>query len=177
MNIQKTRDFYAQKKGAKILQQEFGYFVLDRWISEGHIKDKNELAKLVGLEDEGMVRYGNLGWCEAAFYPVFEEKVLEDRGEYELVQDFAGRHVLYFKDRRHGFMPEYLDHPVKDKTTWERDVKWRMAPDAAGRFGEGFKKGLASLEDKIKQGAMVGQNIIGGYMYLRSLAGPEDICM
>ena len=49
-------------------------------------------------------------------------KVLEDRGDYEVVQDFAGRHVLYFKGRRDGFMPEYLDHPVKDMKTWEENA-------------------------------------------------------
>ena len=54
--------------------------------------------------------------------------MLEDRGNYELVQDFAGRALLCFKGRRDGFMPEYVDHPVKDMATWERDVAWRMAP-------------------------------------------------
>jgi len=170
--VQKTRDFYAMKKGAKIVQHEFGYYVMDRWIKEGHIKDQNELMELWGTDEKGMEYFWNLGWCETQFMPWFETKVLEDRGDYELVQDNAGRGVLCFKGRRHGFMPEYVTHPVTDRDSWERNVKWRMDPNSPGR------KPLNDQEDeKIKkvsaQGSMVGQTLIGGYMYLRSLVGPE----
>ena len=71
-------------------------------------------AELFGFGEAGDVGIGGLGWCEAAFVPAFETKVLENRGEHELVRDSAGRHVLCFKGRRNGFMPEYVDHPVKD---------------------------------------------------------------
>ena len=82
------------------------------------------------FDPSGGTGVGNLGWCEAEFSPVFEEKVIEDRGEHEVVQDFAGRHVLFFKGRRSGFMPEYLDHPVKDMKSWEENIKWRLNPDS-----------------------------------------------
>jgi uroporphyrinogen decarboxylase len=71
-------------------------------------------------------------------------------------------------------MPEYIDHPVKDWKTWEENVKWRLAPDAPGRF--------AYLDDlrpqavaAAAQGHMLSQHVIGGYMYLRSLFGPEGV--
>jgi hypothetical protein len=115
-----------------------------------------------------------LGWCEAEFCPVFKEEVLEDRGEYELVRDFAGRHVLYFKGRRHGFMPEYVDHPVKDWESWERDVKWRLDVNAPGRF-EQVDNNFNQTKYMIDLGGMVIQHVVGGYMYLRSLVGPEGI--
>src|SRR5574344_2740598 len=123
----KARDYYAIVPDAPILRKEFGYYCLDRWIAEGHLKPREAvpgdyyayLSTLFGYDGPGIdVVYG-LGGCEAALCPVFETKVLEDRGEYELVQDFAGRKVLYFKGRRNGFMPEYLDHPVKDMKSWE----------------------------------------------------------
>jgi len=171
-SIQKTRDFYAQKKGAKIPQNEFGYYSLDRWISEGHIKGQDDLTEMWGAEERGIEYFWNLGWCEAQFMPWFETKVLEDRGEYELVQDNAGRGVLCFKGRRHGFMPEYVTHPVTDRDSWERDVKWRMDPNTPER-----QKLNDQEDEKIRrvsaQGAMVGQTAVGGYMYLRSLVGPE----
>jgi uroporphyrinogen decarboxylase len=69
-------------------------------------------------------------------------------------------------------MPEYLDHPVKDMKTWTEDVKWRLDPSAPGR--------VAKLEEKMEgarqaaaRGEMICQGLIGGYMYLRSLLGPE----
>jgi len=46
-------------------------------------------------------------------------EILEDRGEHEVERDHAGRHVLYFKGRRSGFMPEYIEHPVKDRKSWK----------------------------------------------------------
>jgi len=76
---------------------------------------------------------GQLRLVRGRVRPAFEVKGLEDRGEHEVVPGLRGRHVLY-SGRRNGFMPEYLDHPVKDMATWERDVKWRLAVGAPGRF-------------------------------------------
>ena len=101
----RIRDFYSLKPDAGIIQTEFGFYCLDKWKSQGFIDDNTNLGELFGYEDAGIAGFGGLGWCEAGFSPCFEEKILEDRGEYELVQDFAGRHVLYFKGRRNGFMP------------------------------------------------------------------------
>jgi uroporphyrinogen decarboxylase len=172
--VQKIRDFYAMKRNAPIYQLEFGYFVWDKWKAEGHVTDDTDINQLFGFDENGRAGLWSLGWCEAAFCPVFDEEVLEERGKYELVRDFAGRHVLCFKGRRQGFMPEYVEHPVKDWATWERDVKWRLAADAGGRFDK-VAEGLDGAREMIGLGAMVIQHVVGGYMYLRSLAGPEGI--
>ena len=170
----KMRDFYDLKPDAPIYMEEFGFYSLERWQREGHIAKGENLAKRFGFDTGGFVPAGRLGWCEAAFYPAFEVKVLEDRGDYELAQDHAGRHVLYFKGRRSGFMPEYVDHPVKDRKTWEEDVKWRMDPETPGRL-DGFDEEIIRLKAAAAQGRMIRQSIIGGYMYLRSLMGPVDL--
>ena len=100
--------------------------------------------------------------------------MLEDRGDYELVQDFAGRSVLCFKGRRSGFMPEYVDHPVKDQKTWEENCLWRMNPSSPARETEAARV-LADAVTKAGQGMFIGQSVVGGYMYLRSLIGPEAL--
>ena len=115
-----------------------------------------------------------MGWCEAAFAPAFEEKLIEDRGEHEVIQDFAGRHVLVFKGRRSGFMPEYLECPVKDMKSWQEDVKWRLDPTTAERY-RNLKDSMASAKAEAAIGKMITQRVIGGYMYLRSLIGPERL--
>jgi uroporphyrinogen-III decarboxylase len=169
----KLRDAYARVPGAPLFQREFGFFCLARWRQQGMPQDVPR-AELFGFDPPGRHMLGQLGWCEAAFAPKFEEKVLEDRGEHELVQDFAGRAVLCFKGRRSGFMPEYIDHPVKDRRTWEDNVKWRLDPrtetrcaDLAGRMGD--------ARADAARGHVVTQNLVGGYMYLRSLIGPADL--
>ena len=170
----KMRDFIEMMPDAPVFQCEFGYFSLNRWKREGYIDDSTDLSDLFGFDEPGNYDIGSLGWCEAAFSPEFEEKVIEDRGDHEVVQDHAGRHLLCFKGRRSGFMPEYLEHPVKDRKSWEENVKWRLNPKNEERY--------AGLDERMKEaaacagnGMVISQNVIGGYMYLRSLMGPVDV--
>jgi len=90
------------------------------------------------------------------------------------VQDYAGRHVLYFKGRRNGFMPEYMDHPVKDRKTWEEGVKWRLDAKTSNRYAD-LEARMERARGQAAQGMIISQGLIGGYMYLRSLIGPESL--
>jgi uroporphyrinogen-III decarboxylase len=71
-------------------------------------------------------------------------------------------------------MPTYIDHPVKDMRTWEDDVKWRMNPDSPERYTD-LAGRMAHANAMADKGMIIQQNLIGGYMYLRSLIGPEDL--
>ncbi len=173
-SVRKLRDFYAVKPDAPVYMREFGYFSLEKWVSEGHIKDYSELHRLCGFDDAAVENIFGLGWCEAAFRPEFETKILEDRGEYELAQDYAGRGVLFFKSRRNGFMPEYVSHPVSNIKSWEENCKWRLIPDDL-RLKEEETQAAAIAPIVTETGRMVSQRVIGGYMYLRSLIGPLDV--
>jgi uroporphyrinogen decarboxylase len=169
----KLRDIYARTPGAAFHRREFGYYCLDRWHEQGLPQDA-DLAAWFHYDPPGNVSLWGLGWCEAGFLPGFETKVLEDRGAYEVVQDFCGRHVLCFKGRRDGFMPEYLDHPVKDQRTWRENVLWRLDPTTPERYAQ-LAGRLAEAEAAARRGLMVTQCVVGGYMYLRSLIGPTDL--
>ncbi len=173
-DIQKYHNFYEKKANAPIIMREFGFFTKERWQKEGHIKQGEDLNHLFDFDEMGIHYIRQLGWCEAPFEPPFEEKVLEDRGNYELVQDFAGRHVLYFKGRRNGFMPEYTDHPVKDMKTWVENVKWRLDPKTEFRYRQ-FDQMIPEIQKEVLRGKYLGEKVVGGYMYLRSLMGPEDV--
>ena len=176
--VRKMRDFYAIKPNAGIHQQEFGFYSMDRWKMEGHLSEnvtQAELDELFGFDAPGLFSLGGLGWCEGGFIPTFEEKWIRDEGDsYEIIQDYAGRHVKYFKGRRQGFMPEYVDHPVKDQKTWEEQCKWRLDPQTPERYTRiadtVVRARKAELEDKV-----ICQNLVGGYMYLRSLMGPLEL--
>lgn len=174
----KRRDAYSITPDAPLLQGEFGYYSIDAWKKQGMPADANEWGaygqEVFGLEPSGDHKLWDIGWCEAAFEPKFEVKIIEDRGDTEVEQDFAGRHVVYFKGRRNGFMPEYLDHPVKDMRTWESNVKWRLDPAAPGRVQKSLNA-MPSAQQAAARGEMICQCVIGGYMYLRSLIGPEGL--
>ena len=170
---QKLRDTYAVTPGAPLYRREFGFYCLERWYDEGLPRDA-DLAVEFFYDPPGSIGLGQLGWCEAAFAPAFDEQVLEDRGDHEVVQDYAGRKVLYFRGRRSGFMPEYLDHPVKDERTWRDDVLWRLDPATPSRYAD-LDNRMAAARAQAARGLMVSQGLIGGYMYLRSLIGPGEL--
>ena len=169
----KLRDTYAITPGVPLYRCEFGYYCLERWHEQGLDPDA-DLSELFNYDPGATYDFYGLGWCEAAFEPAFETKTVEDRGEHEVYQDWAGRKVLVFKGRRNGFMPEYLDHPVKDMGTWQDLCKWRMDPTSPKRW-EGFDETVAGAKAAAAKGHILRQLLIGGYMYLRSLIGPTDL--
>ena len=171
----RLRDTYAITPGAPLYRREFGLMegTLERWQQEGMPQDVPR-ERLFSYDPRGQYDLTDLGGCEAAFLPAFEEKRVEDRGEYEVIQDSAGRHLLVFKGRRDGFMPEYLAHPVRDAATWERDVLWRLNPASPERFADLDAK-MERAKAAAAQGMIMTQQIVGGYMYLRSLIGPADL--
>ncbi len=174
MGVKKMREFYKMKPDAPVYQCEFGFYSLERWKAEGYISEDSDLREIFGYDEPGTYSLEQLGWCQAPFVPAFDEEVIEDRGDHEVARDTAGRHVLFFKGRRSGFMPEYLEHPVKDMKTWEENCKWRLNPQSQERYAdidERMKKANA-LSDR---GMLIVQNLIGGYMYLRSLIGPLEL--
>ncbi len=178
---QKIRDFYALKADAPIYKREFGWYVLERWIKEGYLKPMNEvddydayLRSVFGFDEPAVNSVYGLGWCEAALFPAFKEEVLEDRGAHELIRDFAGRTLLVFKNRRQGFMPEYVDHPVTDIKSFEENIKWRLDANTENRDTLS-RTALNDAIDGQKRGNAAVQCVIGGYMYLRSLIGPERL--
>jgi len=71
-------------------------------------------------------------------------------------------------------MPEYVDHPVKDMRTWEENVKWRLVPATPERYAN-LKERMKSAKSQAARGIMIQQSLIGGYMHLRSLIGPEAL--
>lgn len=172
-SARQLRDAYAITPGARLVRREFGYYCLEQWHEQGLPRDAN-LAEVFQYDPPGRFDLWGLGWCEAGFAPTFEERVLEDRGEYELVRDFAGRSVLCFKGRRSGFMPEYMDHPVKDMKTWVEHCKWRLDPETPQRWA-GLEQTIAKAREAAGRGLLISQRVVGGYMYLRSLIGPEGL--
>lgn len=169
----RLRDTYAITPGAPFYHKTFGLWMcLDTWKTQG-LPD-TDLATLFRLDPPGNHSLGQLGWCEAAFRPAFPQLTIADRGDTEVVQDTAGRQVLYFKGRRQGFMPEYVGHPVRDLKTWEEDVLWRLNPASPERYAD-LEARMAGARAAAAQGLMITQNLIGGYMYLRSLIGPEAL--
>jgi len=173
----RRRDTYAITPGAPLLRTEFGFYCWDEWKLQGMPdieQGSPEANELFHYDDSGAHGLWELGWCEPAYMPHFEVKILEDRGETEVEQDWAGRGVLYFKGRRSGFMPEYLTHPVKDLESWKANAEWRLEPQDPRRY-EGLAERMAAAQSAAARGEMITQHVAGSFMYLRSMLGPEEL--
>jgi uroporphyrinogen decarboxylase len=74
-------------------------------------------------------------------------------------------------------MPTYLQHAVACERDWQENVKWRLEPTDPGRWEE-FEARRGEIEAASAGGEppfWVRQMLIGGYMYLRNMFGPEGI--
>jgi len=174
---ERLRATYEFKPVDHLVRREFYIWeeAIERWKAEGLPKDYQE-QNLFVFDPPGMVSVGlNLGWCEPPFVPAYEEKVVKDDGDTEIIQDFAGRWLRVFKGRRHGFMPDYLKHPVTCMRDWEEEVAPRLDPAEPSRYTilAGACAHAAACRENDHQ--MVQQGMVGGYMYLRALMGPEEI--
>ena len=75
-SVCRLRDTYAMVPGAPLYKREFGYYCLDEWKEQGMPQDV-PLSELFDFDGPAQHSLGQLGWCEAAFAPGFEDKVLE----------------------------------------------------------------------------------------------------
>ena len=162
-----------------MVRQEFYIWgeAIERWKTEGLPRDYAE-QNVFNFDPPGVVEVGlDMGSCEPPFLPAYETKVISDEGTTEIVQDFAGRQLRCFKGRRHGFMPDYLKHPVTCMKDWEEDVLPRLNPESPERYSTLKGAAAYAAERRTAENLMVRQAAVGGYMYLRALMGPEDLLM
>ena len=84
----KLRAFYARTPGAPLCRQEFWLMpeTIAAWKTQG-MPDDVSWEELFQLDPPAEHRLRDLGWCEAGLEPKFEERLIEDRGECEVVQD------------------------------------------------------------------------------------------
>ncbi len=127
------RDTYAITPGIPMVKREFGYFSLEAWAEQGMPPDA-DLVELFDFDPPGKFSLGQLGWCEAGLCPVFETRVLEDRGDYSWCRTSRGAASSASRAGAMGSCPEYVDHPVKDMRSFEEQIHWRMDPASPERY-------------------------------------------
>lgn len=176
-SLERIKATYEFRPVDHLIRREFYIWTeaLDRWKAEGMPSGVSQ-SELFSYDPHAGGIFQRLGWCEPAFVPPLTEMVLEETDEYQIIRDAAGRTVKFFQGRRHGFMPTYLKHAVAGQKDWEEEVRPLLDPAHPQRWVD-FDKDLAALKQNISRyGDFVTQHSIGGYMYLRALVGPEEIC-
>lgn len=102
--------------------------------------------------------------------PVFEIKVLEEDERTRVETTFGGQIVRVSK-KYPWRMPTYLDHPVKDRATWNK-YKWRLDPNVPERWPSDWD---AFVEKRNSEDTPVCLLAGGFFGPLRSMMGLEQL--
>ena len=78
--------------------------------------------------------------------PTFETRVLEDEGDYQVLQQSDG--TIIRKAKLLSSIPKQLDHTLKDRASWEEHFKWRLDPENPERLPADLDERLAAVADE-----------------------------
>ena len=182
-HVERMKAIYEGTAFDRMPRLPFGFFqqTWDRWRAEGLPEEAAhygpKFREYFGFDPSVWLGQGpNLGWCEAPLEPAYEEKTLRIENGHEIVQDATGRVKAYPVGTRQQVMPTYLKHAVASRADWEEDIKPRLDVETPGRW-EGFDEAMSEQRDIVARAeGLRSAGCVGGYMYLRSLIGPVDLC-
>jgi uroporphyrinogen decarboxylase len=106
--------------------------------------------------------------------PAFERKVLEDRGDCEVVRQEDGVGVL--RKKFMGSIPQHLIHLLVDRESWQKHYKPRLAPIHPDRYPADWDEQAKSWTDPGRDHVLV---LPGGSLYgkLRDWMGLENLSL
>ena len=183
--VERLRRMFEGGPVDHLARRPFGYFpqTFARWQREGMPPEVwadgragPKFNEYFGFDpDAWMGQCLDLGWCEAPVVPRYEEKTLRVENGHEIVQDKVGRLKAYPIGRRDGVMPTYLKHAVASRKDWEEEVRPRLDITTPARWA-GYEERVKQNRARLARGeGLHTANVIGGYMYLRSLVGPTEL--
>ncbi|MGD9143929.1 MAG: uroporphyrinogen decarboxylase family protein [Anaerolineae bacterium] len=157
---------------------DFGYWpeTLEVWHDQGLPEEISEEGGRYFFDffgtDFPIRRAGSLTGIEVGLMPPFEERVLEDRGDHQVVQQEDGVRVL-----RRKFMssiPKSLAHLLTDRESWQVHYRPRLDPDHPARYPAEGDNALERWRDPDRDYPLI---LPGGSLYgwLRNWMGLENL--
>lgn len=157
---------------------DFGYWdeTVDVWYDQGLPRDVVQTDEQVFHEffglDFSLRRVGSAIGVEIGLFPEFDEKILEDRDDHEVVQQKDGVRVL-----RRKFMssiPKHLGHLLVDRDSWNKYYKPRLVPAIAGRYSPDLDEHVQTWLDPRRTYPLF---LPGGSLYgwIRNWMGLENV--
>ena len=138
----------------------------DRWQTEG-------MPAAIDFDYDFDFHAGCLGalGVNIGFQPAFATEVLQDDGATQVVRDQYGVIKRVFRDRP-GQLQQFLEHPVKDRTSWDRLVpRLAASGDMADRLPAGWTERAGQLNASDRPVFFGGTHLCGFFSFLRELAG------
>jgi hypothetical protein len=151
--------------------REFGYWddTLRRWHDEGlpsWVTDNGLADYYFAFEERPMVP------VNAGLAPGFEARVVEETETYRIQIDGTGVKSMVHTDGTSS-IPHYLEFPLRDRQTWERDFLPRLDPTTAGRLPDWEAVAAQHRGRNVPLGITSG-SLLG---WLRNWAGFEGISL
>lgn len=119
----------------------------------------------------GMDSYAEGPAPEVGLFPAFDELVLEDRGDHELVRQSNG--VVVLRKKYLGSIPQHHSHLLTDRDSWTRHYKPRLDPLTPGRYPKDWSRAVAYWRDpdRSKPVSLVAGSLFG---WIRDWMGLEN---
>lgn len=168
---------YQPRDRAPLYDFNFWDETLPAWRAEGlpHWVNRQNAHWFFGLDQSlggGNVHRGLDADVNVMLCPGFERKVLEDRGDHELVQQDDGVRVL--RKKWMGSIPHPESHLLTDRASWHAHYKPRLDPDNPQRFPADWDHRVTYWGSPHRQHML---QLPGGSLYgrLRNWMGVEQI--
>ena len=157
---------------------DFGFWpeTIVEWHKQG-LPESVTFVKYDGTRTDaffGMDRYCGGPGVDVGLCPGFEGRVLEDRGDHEVVQQADGVRVL--RKKYMGSIPQHQGHLLVDRASWEEHYKWRLDPDEPARYPKDWAGAVKVWRDGERANPVT---LSGGSLYgwLRDWMGIEAVSM
>lgn len=149
---------------------DFGFWdeTLELWQQQGMPADVSTDA-FFGMDAQWRSLPIDLG-----LMPPFEEQLLEDRGQSEVVRQSDG--VVVHRRKWMRTIPQYLDWTLKDRESWQRHYQPRLDPKTPGRIPADFAQRCRAARDDRRDYPL---GIRAGSLFglLRNWMGMENISL
>ncbi len=156
---------YGQPDRVWIMSQWAFADTRTRWLGEGMPRDQH-FNTYWGFDRHEVIP------INCGIWPALEEKVVEQRVEWRIVEDELGGRKKVWSDRGMG-MPQWLSYPVRDRETWEQ-LRQRLDPHATVRYPEYWDDYKCSVRDRNYPLAI---NIGSFYGWIRNWVGMEYLAL
>ncbi len=146
---------------AQTSDEYFGMDMFERgWVSEegAAFISRNKLLQTGGLK--------------VGLWPYFEWKVLEDRGDTEVVQQMDGVRVLRAKVM--SSIPPHEGHLLVDRRSWEEHYRPRLDPSRPERFPQNWDETIRAWSDPQRDRLLI-LPVGSLYGWLRNWMGVENL--
>jgi Uroporphyrinogen decarboxylase (URO-D) len=137
---------YLPRDRSPLMDFSFWEETIQFWHEQGlpAFVTRNQTDTYFGM-DSGIETIYSASGVNVTLEPYFEEIVLEDKGENEVVQQIDGVRVL--RSKFMGSIPSHIGHLLTDRQSWEKYYKPRLDPKSPARYPAAWEKYAAYWND------------------------------